>query len=83
MCPPGNAHDTHRLWESLYCGARPIVLRTPFIERLLETCPGFKLHILDSFDDVEPPAPLERGDTRLFYLYIEYWRELFKTYNLP
>jgi len=80
LCPPGNAHDTHRLWESLYCGARPIVLRTPFIQRLLETCPGFKLHILDTFDVVEPPTPLERGDARLFYLYIEYWRELFRSY---
>ena len=80
LCPPGNAHDTHRLWESLYCGCRPIVLRTPFIERLLETCPGFKLHILDTFDDVEPPTPFERDDTRLFYLYIEYWRELFRSY---
>ena len=80
LCPPGNAHDTHRLWESLYCGARPIVLRTPFIERLLETCPSLKLVVLDGFEVVEAPPPLEKGDMPTVYLYLEYWRELFKTY---
>ena len=83
LCPPGNAHDTHRLWESLYCGSRPIVLRTPFIERLLETCPGLRFHILDSYDVVVSPAPLERSDTRSFYLYIEFWRELFRSHIIP
>jgi hypothetical protein len=58
LCPPGNAHDTHRLWESLYCGTRPIVLRTPFIERLLETCPHLPLEVLEGFDVVEAPLPL-------------------------
>lgn len=24
-CPPGNGHDTHRLWESLYMGTIPMV----------------------------------------------------------
>jgi hypothetical protein len=27
VCPPGNGIDTHRLWESLYLGCFPIVLR--------------------------------------------------------
>ena len=83
LCPPGNAHDTHRLWESLYCGARPIVLRTPFVERLLDTCPGLQLHILDGFDVVEAPPPLEKTDTPAVYLYLEYWQELFRTHVLP
>ena len=80
LCPPGNAHDTHRLWESLYCGARPMVLRTPFIERLLETCPSLKLVVLDGFEVVEAPPPLEKVDMPAVYVYLEYWRELFKTY---
>jgi hypothetical protein len=83
LCPPGNAHDTHRLWESLYCGARPMVLRTPFIERLLETCPGLQLHILDGFDVVDAPPPLENMDTPATCLYLEYWQELFRTHVLP
>lgn len=80
LCPPGNAHDTHRLWESLYCGSRPIVLRTPFIERLLETCPSLNLVVLDGFDVVEAPPPMEKVSAPPMYLWIEYWRELFKTY---
>lgn len=86
FCPPGNAHDTHRLWESLMCGSIPIVLRTPFIERLIETCPGLPLVVVDSFckedwysllldrvhDFKEIPA----------CLYLEYWRELFNTYRV-
>lgn len=80
LCPPGNAHDTHRLWESLYCGSRPIVLRTPFIERLLETCPSLRLTIVDGFDVIEAPPPLETPEKLSVYLWIEYWRELFRTH---
>ena len=83
LCPPGNAHDTHRMWESLYCGARPIVLRTPFIERLLETCPGLPLHVLDGFDVVAAPPPLQTMTKNAVYLYIEYWQQLFRTHVLP
>ena len=25
LCPPGNSKESHRMWESLYCGAIPIV----------------------------------------------------------
>ena len=25
ICPPGNGKDTHRMWESLYFGAIPVV----------------------------------------------------------
>ena len=28
VCPEGNGPDTHRVWESLYCGCIPIVLST-------------------------------------------------------
>lgn len=29
LCPPGNGEDTHRMWEALYCGAVPVVRRSP------------------------------------------------------
>lgn len=29
LCPPGNGEDTHRMWESLYCGAFPVVRTSP------------------------------------------------------
>ena len=80
LCPPGNAHDTHRLWESLYCGARPVVLKTPFIERLLETCPKIRLHIVEGFESFDEFKPLEQTEEHTVYLYLEYWKHLFDTY---
>lgn len=29
FCPPGNGEDTHRMWEALYCGAIPVVRKSP------------------------------------------------------
>jgi len=29
FCPPGNGEDTHRMWETLYCGAIPVVRESP------------------------------------------------------
>lgn len=37
LCPDGNGIDTHRLWETLYCGGIPIVkngINTKFYEKL-------------------------------------------------
>jgi hypothetical protein len=31
-CPPGNGLDTHRMWEALYMGTIPVVLRNPVTE---------------------------------------------------
>jgi hypothetical protein len=82
FCPPGNAHDTHRLWESLYCGATPIVLRTPFIERLLDTCPSLDLLVLDTFDKIDVGALKPVQITTPVYLHLRYWQHLFETYCL-
>lgn len=86
FCPPGNAHDTHRLWESFMCGSIPIVLRTPFIDRLLETCPGLPMIVVDSFC-IEDWYSFLLPRIHMFKeiptcLYIEYWRELFNTYRV-
>ena len=37
ICPEGNGVDTHRLWESLYVGTIPIVLRSPVHQYLYDT----------------------------------------------
>jgi len=78
-CPPGHAHDTHRLWESLYCFSVPIVLDTPFIQALLRSCPRLPLHRVADFDRLEPP-PCTDLTHHSVYLYLDYWRELFATY---
>lgn len=32
VCPPGNGADTHRLWEALYLGCYPIILKNPIYD---------------------------------------------------
>jgi hypothetical protein len=48
ISPPGNGIDCHRLWESLYLGTIPIVLRSVFTERFQERFPCI---LLDKWDD--------------------------------
>jgi len=59
ICPEGNGHDTHRLWECLYLGVMPIVLRTPFSEALSRDYP---MVMLDRWEDLDitalPTCPL-------------------------
>jgi hypothetical protein len=38
-CPEGNGIDTHRLWETLYMGGTPIVLKNPVINDLVNHLP--------------------------------------------
>jgi len=35
-CPRGNGTDTHRVWESLYVGSKPIVIDNPWSRSLLD-----------------------------------------------
>ena len=39
LCPAGNGMDTHRVWETLYMGGYPIVLRTPYMQAILKHLP--------------------------------------------
>jgi hypothetical protein len=86
FCPPGNAHDTHRLWESFMSCSIPIVLKTPFIERLCETCPDLPMVVVDSFCKEDWYSFLlnhvDKFKNIPSSLYIEYWRELFNTYRV-
>jgi hypothetical protein len=34
ICPPGNGIDSHRIWECVYLGVIPIVIRSVFTEKL-------------------------------------------------
>lgn len=38
LCPEGTGMDTHRVYESLFCGATPVVLHGP-LDRLYERLP--------------------------------------------
>lgn len=49
VCPPGNGIDSYRIWESLYLGTTPIVLRSHFTERLAQF---FPIYIVESYSDI-------------------------------
>ena len=54
LCPEGTGIDTHRVYEALFCGATPVVLRNS-LERLYEKLP---VCIVDKWTDpfVVPPS---------------------------
>jgi hypothetical protein len=90
FCPPGNAHDTHRLWESLFCGSIPIVQSEPFISRLLETMPALPLTVVERFkEETEYGSKLLtilREKNYAFEiprcLFLKYWALLFDSYRI-
>jgi hypothetical protein len=55
ICPEGNGIDTHRFWESLLMKSIPIVLRSPFTERLHAL--GYPCVLLNTWNDL-PSAHL-------------------------
>lgn len=43
LCPVGNGADTHRIWETLYMGGTPVVLRHPALSMMLADFPVIQL----------------------------------------
>jgi hypothetical protein len=64
VCPPGNGHDTHRLWEALVLKCVPVVVRDAFIDTLLYEHPTLPIVVLDQWTDfrVELLPPYESFD---------------------
>lgn len=60
LAPHGHGVDTHRMWEALYAGCIPIVMRSP-MDVLLETLPVL---IVDDYSLVTT-ALLERSAEQL------------------
>ena len=53
ICPEGNGVDTHRLWEAMYLGCVPIVLRSPFIDALMHYTGGeLPIYVIDAWSDL-------------------------------
>ena len=48
LCPQGNGLDTHRLWESLYMGSIPIVIR----HRTYDTCRDLPVLVIENWDEI-------------------------------
>lgn len=50
LCPRGNGMDTHRFWESIYRGSRPMALKSPWADSLRAEI-GDVFDALDSFEE--------------------------------
>lgn len=70
ICPRGNGIDTFRLWDSLYLGAIPIVVKEAVFHQYLDDLP---ILFLDSYEDF---AKLNRE-----FLVENYQNMLRKKYN--
>jgi hypothetical protein len=46
LCPEGTGMDTHRVWEAIFCGATPVVLRNP----LADLYSAYPVKIVDSWN---------------------------------
>jgi hypothetical protein len=57
LCPPGNGEDTHRMWEALYCGAVPVVRKSPAM-RSFQDLP---ILFVEDFNTVSPQLLEERS----------------------
>ena len=56
-CPEGNGIDTHRLWETIYMGGTPVILRNRSLPTVLKELPVIQL---DSWSLLNNPPRMER-----------------------
>ena len=73
ICPEGNGVDTHRLWECWYLKVIPIVIRTDFIDILMEKI-KLPIIILNKWEDLIVIAP---GDPQLKPRFLKHKKLLF------
>jgi len=50
ICPPGNGIDCHRIWECIYLGVIPILLKSSFTEKVNIRFPCI---LLDTWEDLD------------------------------
>ena len=84
ICPPGNGHDTHRVWECLAKGTWPIVKDNAHTQLLLRQYPSLPLLPIDSPEDLDTSDPHVPVGLPHFHpvLLREYWRVLFDSHML-
>lgn len=79
LCPEGNGVDTHRIWETLYMGGTPVVLRNPVMSSLLDLLPVIQLK---SWKELQNITQIEKRWTNIEtlkwdsqMLYKNYWHK--------
>ena len=79
-CPEGNGVDTHRLWECLYVGGTPIVVRNKSMQPLYDQLPCVQLNSWSEISDVDHIKSLwEESRTKRWnheVLTLNHWRRL-------
>jgi hypothetical protein len=50
-CPEGNGIDTHRLWETLYMGGTPVIIRSSYLPNILNDLPVIQIRSWDEISD--------------------------------
>ncbi len=53
ICPEGNGVDTHRLWETLYMGGLPIILRNTYLNEIVDGLPIVVLENWNELNDIK------------------------------
>lgn len=86
LCLEGNGHENHRIWEALYQGSFPILLRTRWSESLEYL--DLPILIVDSIDEVNIKLlndfSLNNQDFRAVgkdNLWVSYWEKMVKEYS--
>jgi hypothetical protein len=86
IAPEGNGIDTHRLWESLFCGSIPIVKKCILTEEISKI---FPIILIEDWDEVTPAflenKSKEYENINISYkkLSIEYYKNVINTYKIP
>lgn len=78
VCPVGNGIDTHRLWETLYMGGIPIILKNKVLEPMLKDLPVL---VLENWEEMRNHDFLAESWNRIYNgsnydfskLSISYW----------
>jgi hypothetical protein len=81
LCPWGNGLDTHRIWETLYTGSIPVVLKHKTFEPLKD----LPVLLIDSYESITEKLLnnfIQNYDKENFIndkLYMDYWVNLIKS----
>lgn len=86
VCPRGNGVDTHRIWETLYLGAIPIVKRGEYPKSLFNAInpPHLELQSweeLRSFDIIDKLLQVEWNTDFYNFLSVDFWVNKIKFEN--
>ncbi len=82
LCPEGNGVDTHRLWETFYAGAFPLVQRNSWSDSLVNL--GFPVIQLDSWAPRHILQEIKKHKFESFapkeikQLWMPYWEDKFQ-----